>query len=322
MQHQPAIFIFTKDRPPTLKKTLDSINTVQYTKYVVDDSISPSNQNEVSELCKLYENIKYLGKKEFIFFTALHKINLKKFSFLLQEPGHNGWNLGYARNFALIIAKSLALDRILFMDDDIYVEKPELIDALFNLLSLHAFSGANIKGLIDDSILGHIATDLGIENERMLSGGFMAFNPNKIDHFFFNNYNEDWIWLFLQLKGKTYLQFGEVYQELSNPLKNYEEKIMFQEFGEISLDGVMDLYKIGEYNTLKQLQFWDRLLNERENYLSMLYEKVKHGNRTNDAEIIQLARKHSSNFTAETFTNLYAQYYEQRESFLKLYKTL
>jgi hypothetical protein len=319
MNNTESIFIFTKDRLATLIRTLTSIQTVSYSKYVIDDSVNSENQEGVSELCKQYSNCNYLGKEQFNKFVSENKIEFPKFNFLLRELGRAEWNLGYARNFALIYSQSIHANKVLFMDDDIQVSNLKLIDDLFQSLKDFQFVGANITGLVDDSVLGHIATDLGIFNERMLSGGFMAFNPNNIDHNFLNNYNEDWIWLFLQLKNDKYLQTGKVFQELSDPLSNYKDKVIFQEFGEIALDGILDLYKEGSYDTLIQLSFWERIIQEREEYLELLASKA--GNKKS-LEIVSWVKNNSGNFNAEFFQKLFQDYFMNRFLFLKLYNSL
>lgn len=317
-----AIFLFTKDRPETLSKTLASIQSISYSKFIIDDSIRSENQASVSKLCEEHSNCNYLGKEQFKSFVFENKIEFPKFNFLLREVGSAEWNLGYARNFALLYSKSIYANKVLFMDDDIQVPNPKLIDDLFQSIKDFQFVGANITGLVDDSALGHIATDLGIFNERMLSGGFMVFNPNTIDQYFLNNYNEDWIWLFLQLKGKEYLQTGEVLQELSNPLANYQNKIMFQEYGEITLDGILDLFKKGSYDSLLELSFWKRILDERRDYLNLLDEKAKEKSMSEYAEITDWIKKHSTNLKAETFATLFKKYFTDRTLFTSIFKFL
>lgn len=107
MTNTASIFIFTKDRPATLNKTLASIQTISYSKYVIDDSASSDNQEGVSKLCKQYSNCNYLGKEQFQKFVSENKIESSKFNFLLRELGSTEWNLGYARNFALLYSKSI-----------------------------------------------------------------------------------------------------------------------------------------------------------------------------------------------------------------------
>lgn len=322
MSNSEAIFIFTKDRPETLSKTLASIQAVPYAKYVIDDSVSKENQQRVSLLCSSHLKCVYLGKKEFNNFTKHYQIDLKKFDFLLREVGNIDWNLGYARNFALLYSKSLRLKKVLFTDDDINVPDLNLIDELFELINDYQFVGANISGLVDDSVLGHIATDVGILNERMVSGGFMVFNPNNIDHFFFNNYNEDWIWLFLQLKNEKHMQTGKVFQELCDPLSKYKDKIIFQEFGEIALDGILDLYKEGSYDSLLLLPFWERMIEEREEYLDLLAKMAENMGNSKSLEIVNWVKKHFANFNALVFQILFEKYFTNRKTFLKLYAKL
>lgn len=322
MQLTEAIFIFTKDRPDTLSKTLQSISSTPYPKFIIDDSTLQSSQSEVANLSDKFENCKYLGKKEFQEFCAKHKIYFPQFSFLLRELGNSEWNLGYARNFALVYSKAKHFEKVLFTDDDIQVPNLSLIPELFQSLDKFKFAGANIEGLVDDSALGHIATDVEVNNERMLSGGFMVYNPTKIDHFFMNNYNEDWIWLFLQLKNGNHLQTGEVFQELSDPLANYKAKIFFQEFGEIALDGILDLYKEGSYDSLIQLSFWERMIQERKEYLELLASKADNTRKAKSLEIVSWVKNNSEKFNAELFQKLFQNYFKNRETFLELYNSL
>lgn len=317
-----AIFVFTKDRPETLNKTLNSIQHTPYRKYVIDDSVRQPNQKAVLQLCNDSLNCIYLGKEEFHQFITKYGIDLQKFDFLLRLIGNTEWNLGYARNFALLYSKSLGLEKVLFTDDDIQVPNLNLIEELFLSKNDYQFVGAHILGLVDDSVLGHIATDVGIMNERMLSGGFMVFNPFEIDHFFFNNYNEDWIWLFLQLKEKKYLQTGEVFQALSNPLENYKNKIVFQEFGEIILDGILDLYPDGLFENLLSLDFWQRILIERNEYLFNLEERAIAIKNQDYLKIIQYVNSNSINFKAIIFANLFEKYFSNRSVFNTLFNSL
>lgn len=322
MDHTEAIFIFTKDRPDTLLKTLESIQHAPYKLLVIDDSENTANQATVFNLCKKYSNCCYLGNLEFQKFISDYKIMLPKFSFLLRKLGDSSWNLGYARNFALLYSKAEHFEKVLFTDDDIQVPNPILISELFKSLDIFKFAGANIEGLVDDSALGHIATDIAVFNEKMLSGGFMVFNPSKVDHFFLNNYNEDWIWLFLQLKNDKFLQTGIVFQELTDPLSNYKDKIIFQEFGEIALDGILDLYKEGSYDSLIQLSFWERMIQEREEYLQLLVSKADNIGNSKNLEIVIWVKNNSGNFNPELFHKLFEDYFTNRKLFLKLYASL
>lgn len=278
MPNKKTIFIFTKDRIKTLNKTLHAIRNVPYEKYILDDSERLQNQQRVLALCTNYPKCTYLGKLEYEKFTSSQHIDFPKFDFLLREIGCTEWNLGYARNFALLYAKYLGSDKVLFMDDDIEVRSISLIDELFNLLNQYKFVGAKICQMTDHSILEYIAIDLGIKNPIMLSGGFMAFNPETINHYFLNIYNEDWIWLHFQLKNETYFQTGCVFQSSTNPFFKYKQRILFQEFGEIAIDGLLELFNGGSYDLLTEFAFWERIVKMREEFLNELLKKAIIGN--------------------------------------------
>jgi hypothetical protein len=317
-----SIYLFTKDRPETLRNTLNSITNTQYEKVIIDDSCDHTNRAEIQQIAKVVPHAIYIGQNEFYSFAKSYNINLKEFSFMLRQPGVPEWNLGFIRNLALLYSLATKADKVLFMDDDIEVPDLKLIDELFKEIDEFQFVGANILGLIDDSILGHIATKLEIFNQRMLSGGFMLFKPKSIDHFFLNNYNEDWIWLFLQLKGNKYLQTGNVYQALADPFLGYRQKVMFQEFGEIVLDGILDLYDGASYEILTEITFWERMLKERQEYLNRLVHESEEKGLNQYIDIINYVQLNSKPFNPLVFKTLFEEYFENRNAFKKILNSL
>jgi hypothetical protein len=321
MKTESGIFIFTKDRPDKLKSGLSSVSNIDYQIFVIDDSTMETNRLINRQLLNKKNQI-YLGKDRYNEFLYRHRIDMPGFSFLLRPPGSKDWNLGYARNFALLFSKSLSLENVLFMDDDIQVSSLDVVKILFEALKSFKFTGAHISGLVDDSVLGHIATDLDIHNERMLSGGFMAFNPNAISDYFLNIYNEDWIWLFLQLKEEKYLQTKEVIQELKNPLEEYESKIVFQEFGEIALDGILDLYNDPSNEALSDIIFWERIFNERDEYLKKLIRVSTINGFTNYIQIVTYVQSNSKHFRPLDFKTLFEEYFNKRNAFQELFNSL
>ncbi|MBK9515406.1 MAG: hypothetical protein IPO05_17750 [Flavobacteriales bacterium] len=160
MNNRCAIFIFTRDAPARIGKCLTGIAASPHRKFVVDDSALPENRRAVAELCQL-QGYQYLGRKEYAQFLVEEHIAESDFSFLLREPGYPDWNLSYVRNFALLLARSMGRERVWYMDDDIRVPDIGLIDELFSLLTDVSFAGAHVDGMPDQSILGHIAADVG-----------------------------------------------------------------------------------------------------------------------------------------------------------------
>lgn len=238
----------------------------------------------------------------------------------MRELGSEEWNLGYARNFALLYSKSINADAVLFMDDDIEIKNLKLLDDLFNSLNKYKICGANISGLIDDSILGHIATDLKIYNPRMLSGGCMAFKPKGIENYFLNNYNEDWIWLCLESENQEYKQTGDVFQNKADPFTNFQKRVLFQEFGEIIIDGIFDILKTHDFEILSKKSFWQKILVEREEYLNLLIINAQNQDKPRYYEIVNYVRQSLGIFNSTSFASLFKKYFYNRNLFHKLFK--
>ncbi len=205
MNNKAAIFIFTNDRINTLKEKLDSIQNLNYVKYIIDDSITSQNQKSVMELCNQFPICNYIRKEKFNASISQHQIEFPKHAFLLRELGSEAWNLGYSKNFTLLFSKSLGLEKVLFMNDDIKIPNLTLIEELFQSIDKNQNTNAKMFGLVDDSVFGQIDTALGIQNKRLLANGLLVFDPQKSENFFFNNYNDDWIWFCLQSKDRNCL---------------------------------------------------------------------------------------------------------------------
>jgi hypothetical protein len=172
-----AIFIFTKDRPDVLKKTLDSIADLSIRKYVMDDSFQEMNQIHNKELTAIFCDVLYNGKHEYDYFVKSKNIIVEKYRFILRQIGNSEWNLGYSRNFALLFSKAIGIDKALFIDDDITVHNINLVSSSFKLLEKYDFVGANITGIDDDSIIGHIQMNwvlLIMMRERYQEGFYLS----------------------------------------------------------------------------------------------------------------------------------------------------
>lgn len=324
MDNNNAIFIFTKDRSQSLRNALNSIKDIGINKYIIDDSIGSINKNYNKQLSETEHNTFYIGQKECnSFFSDNYICNIDNISFL-NNLGSYQWNLGYVRNFALIYSKYNNFNKVMFMDDDIEISGNDLVYDSFSLLDNCDFVGAFIKGMIDDSIIGHILNKLDIKDtdERMLSGGFLFFDPSAVEIPFVNFYNEDWIWLIFQLKtGKKSIQKGEVYQKKYNPFLNYKEKILFQEKGEIMVDALFRLYKIGNFELLTKHYFWGNILTERKNYLNFIYNISIRKNEILYAEIIKWVISNYSRFSSNLFRHSFDNFFYSIDEFMSFNMT-
>jgi hypothetical protein len=139
---------------------------------------------------------------------------------------------------------------------------------------------------------------------------------------FINIYNEDWIWLFLHLNEKKYLQTESVEQKYSNPYINYKEKITFQEFGEIIIIGILKLKEKQNFNFMTSDVFWTKILDERKIYLTELYNIAAAQNKIEILEIIRWLQENYGQFDSLIFTELFNNYFKNELIFKELYNSI
>src|ERR1035437_2593801 len=145
MKPLSVIIIFTKDRPAVLSKTLRSIKNLGFQVIVLDDSYFLKNRiTNKKQVDKLFASGTYHGRNEQKTFFKNSTIGKKLLKQFVNQLGSKKWNLGYARNYALMLTKSLKLKKILFMDDDIIVEDKNIIPKTFKLLDKYDFVGAKV----------------------------------------------------------------------------------------------------------------------------------------------------------------------------------
>ncbi|MGB4847982.1 MAG: hypothetical protein WBP41_08705, partial [Saprospiraceae bacterium] len=174
----------------SLLHELCSIQNIKYGICIIDDSSKIEIIEKNKRITNKYDNTKYLGIIQYRDFYCIN------------EKSHDGqllgdvtWNLGIARNFALEHSTFLGYEKVLFLDDDISEIDEGKIEEGFSVLTKDSFVSCTFKGVEDDSIVGHIAKQVGVvdDGDKMLSGGFLFLSPASISQRFFNIYNEDWI---------------------------------------------------------------------------------------------------------------------------------
>lgn len=253
-----CLIVFSKDRPDRLLQTLSYLNGLSYPIYLIDDSMESINREVICKLCNDL-NIKYHGQyeqKEII--NSIGSMSITDFTGVL---GQQKWNLGLNRNYAIIYSLFLGYDKVIFMDDDVICDH-RIIDDIITNLEIYPFVGSEITNMPDHSIIGHIYRACGNLLPQYVSGTFLGIDLSKIAHYFLNEYNEDWIWLFLENNGQYIHKIGQVKQLKFNPLQDWKSKILFQEVGEILWDGLY-YFQPPKRSDLITTDFWVDVLEIR-----------------------------------------------------------
>jgi hypothetical protein len=108
------ILLTTKDRPAVLKRTLENLKNINIQLMIIDDSTSSETYKMIVNEYK-DSNIIYHGRIKQSEYLKKFK-NLEHDGFI-RPLGTESWNLGYVRNYALIISKLLGYTKVLFIDE-------------------------------------------------------------------------------------------------------------------------------------------------------------------------------------------------------------
>jgi hypothetical protein len=315
-----AIFVFTKDRPRVLFRTLKQFRGDGPRIVIIDDSAIAKNSDQIRKLAERSSRAIYHGKLE------QSKLR-KQYPFLKNRTffnylGDSNWNLGFARNHALILSKALKLKSALFMDDDIKVSDPKLIANIFKKLEKYDFIGSRIKGMVDDSVSGHIVRHLGLKPEEYFSGGFIAFSTNCIQEYFINEYNEDWFWMYLHNFNFKFRFIGNVYQEKFDPFYNGSRKGKGQEFGELLADGIREAYEVRSKSLLFKLNFWKDIQMQKEIYYREIIENCRIKKKLVFLKIIEGLLCATKSIRPIDLQQTFKTYFKRRKDWNKLLKKI
>lgn len=296
-----AIFVFTKESPQQLKPCLAQFEFDNHDIFVIDDSYSKVNIRSNKEIIRNVKNVSYLGAEENEEFYFKYKCK----TVLKSKIGFIKWNLGNARNFAIDFAIEMGFEKILFLDDDILFKNSLELENGFIILNDCNFISYKITGMVDDSIVGHIANRFEYMNSviRMLSGGVFYLKPNSLKYRFVNIYNEDWIIQLLEFEKEKILHTTEVIHKSYNPFCNYKEKVLFQEYGEIFVKGLIEVYREDLDKTLS-IDFWERILKERIDYLRDLTHIANELKEQEFVTILIWLMKNYKHYNGKYFCNL------------------
>ncbi|HYS38013.1 MAG TPA: hypothetical protein VEO01_20545, partial [Pseudonocardiaceae bacterium] len=103
---------------------------------------------------------------------------------------------GGKRNLALLLARLMGWQRIVFMDDDIKVPDPGDLVRASQLLDRYTAVGLAISRFPDNSVVCHAHRETGGAQRTFIGAGALAVDTrSSMSSFFPAVYNEDWFFL-------------------------------------------------------------------------------------------------------------------------------
>lgn len=302
-----VIFVFTRDNVNRLKTTLHQLIDVPIDVILLDDSTT--NETEIFFKTNFIDgNIRYHGREEQL--KILEHIKFPGIERFISYLGAPEWNLGNCRNYALILGRVLGFKKALMIDDDILVDNKNTLLKTFDLLTNFDVVGAKTNGMPDDSVIGHLFRQIGIEQYDFISGQYFGFNVDSISYPFPNIYNEDWILFLLESKRLSLARVSAATQLIYDPLQDIESKCLFQEPGEVIIEGVIKAMLEENSDLLVEFEFWSKVLEYRLNTLKKIeFELCSSSNYESLKETFSELKNYHSKVSPEFFKSFFDKYF-------------
>lgn len=214
-------------------------------------------------------------------------------------------DLSAKRNLALMLSHMLGWKRVVFLDDDIRVPKPDDLRKAAGLLNTHAAVGLRIGGFPDNSVVCHAFRDAGGDQGTFVGGGAMAVEVKRNRSFFPNIYNEDWFYLLEEGKRlQSVATVGKVIQERYDPYRT-TDRARGQELGDVLAEGTFWLLDQGKTAPDGDLAHWRDFLARRQRFIEQVLcmversAKIKPAERARMVEALKAALGRRARITPE-----------------------
>ena len=183
------------------------------------------------------------------------------------------WDLPIKRNFAIQHALTMEYERIMLVDDDIRSISKECLATGTQCLDNYTLAGCFVDDFIDTSVMGHLEHAAGDPVYPFLSGSFLLLRPHDVEGFFPCIYNEDWLFMILHIVDRTICSFGTVGQLKFDPF-GVSGRSVFQEFGDLLVDGLYALLADDQYRRRHDKDVWAGLIAQRREFILSLSDRL------------------------------------------------
>jgi hypothetical protein len=180
---------------------------------------------------------------------------------------HRSTDLSSKRNLGLLLADVIGWERVVFLDDDITVHRPDDLRDAAGLLSCHAAVGLANDGYHDNSVVCHAYRDAGGRQDSFIGGGALAVGEESFRSFFPNIYSEDWFFLIgennrLRRTAVT----GKALQSPYDPFSDIR-RARAEEFGDCLAEGIYRLLDSGGRIQDATFKYWRGFLDSRRRFI-------------------------------------------------------
>lgn len=179
------------------------------------------------------------------------------------------------RNIGLLLARMAGWERIIFVDDDIALDAEAVREAVCLLGDEWHAVGLGNHGYPDNSVVCHAYRFAGGNQGTFIGAGAMAVAVSKVQAFFPDVYNEDWLFLYDAVAERKVAIVGEMAQHAYDPFAD-RRRAMQEEFGDCLGEGLYWLLhdREGDRRDAADHAFWQDFLARRRHFIAEIHRRV------------------------------------------------
>jgi len=193
---------------------------------------------------------------------------------LLRKKGlSRATDVSTKRNVGLAVARMAGLNTVLFLDDDVIVDKSRHVRVAAGLLSFNHAVGLHFEGMPDNSVVCHARREVGYRQDAFVGAGALVVATDKVNSFFPDVYNEDWFFLLDGERIGSVARTGSARQCQYDPFDN-EDRARAQEFGDLLAEGIFSLLDNGGSVDEADRGYWFDFIHDRQRMIEDISEAV------------------------------------------------
>jgi hypothetical protein len=184
-----------------------------------------------------------------------------------------GTDTSRKRNLGLLLARLAGWRRVVLLDDDIRVPRPDDLRVAAGLLDSYDGVGLAIGGFPDNSVVCHAYRDAGNEQRTFVGTGALVIAESMLESFFPDIYNEDWFFLLDDTALRPTTVVGEAIQRAYDPYAN-PQRARTEELGDCLAEGLFTLLDQGRTLSDADHAFWERFVADRRKLIIKTVEQI------------------------------------------------
>jgi acetyltransferase-like isoleucine patch superfamily enzyme len=230
-------------------------------------------------------------------------------------------DLTVKRNLGLVLAKLLGWTSVLFLDDDIEsIDAADVSRGAAALGELHMV-GLEVSAFPDNSVVCHANRIDNDRQETFVTGSALLVDTCRVESFFPEVYNEDWLFFFHSVRQRRVGRIGEAKQSAYEPFAD-PDRAVGEEFGDVFAEGLMELAHLRKPpSAADDPAYWACFLTRRARFIEQIATRVESLPASKERLSALVALRAAESRRAEITPDSYAAYLRTWSGDLPLWAT-